>query len=45
MVDGMKNFKLSKEAAEKIKLLLKEEDLNSYFRISVLGGGCYWLSV
>ena len=36
----MKNFKLSKEAAEKIKILLKEEHLNSYFRISVLGGGC-----
>ncbi len=36
----MKNFNLSKAAALKIKTLLKQESLNSYFRISVLGGGC-----
>ena len=32
-------FKLSKEAIDRIKLLLKNEK-GSYFRISVLGGGC-----
>ena len=36
----MKSFNLSKEAAAKIKTLQKHEDLNSHFRISVLGGGC-----
>ena len=36
----MKNFNLSKEAAKKIKILQKKENLNSYFRISVFGGGC-----
>ena len=33
------DFKLSKEAADRIKILLKNED-NPFFRISVLGGGC-----
>ena len=32
-------FKLSKEAIDRIKYLLKNEK-NTYFRISVLGGGC-----
>ena len=32
-------FKLSKEAINRIKFLLKNEK-GSYFRISVLGGGC-----
>ena len=32
-------FKLSKEAIDRIKFLLKNEK-NSYFRVSVLGGGC-----
>ena len=34
-----KDFKLSKTASERIKLLLIDEE-GSYFRISVLGGGC-----
>tara|TARA_Y100001958_G_C20661948_1_gene185154 strand:+ start:85 stop:429 length:345 start_codon:yes stop_codon:yes gene_type:complete len=34
-----KDFNLSKEALERIKVLLKDEE-GSYFRISVLGGGC-----
>ena len=33
------DFKLSKEACERVKILLKDEEY-SYFRISVLGGGC-----
>ena len=33
------DFNLSKEALERVKVLLKEEE-GSYFRISVLGGGC-----
>ena len=33
------NFKLSQDASNKIKTLLKSEE-GSYFRISVLGGGC-----
>ena len=33
------DFKLSKEAINRIKFLLKKEK-GSYFRISVLGGGC-----
>ncbi len=36
----MKKFNLTKQAAERIKILLKEESIKSYFRISVLGGGC-----
>ena len=32
-------FKLSKKALDRIKFLLKKEK-GSYFRISVLGGGC-----
>jgi iron-sulfur cluster insertion protein len=34
-----KDFKLSKDASRRIKVLLKNEE-GSYFRISVLGGGC-----
>ena len=33
------DFKLSKEAIDRIKILLKNE-IGSYFKISVLGGGC-----
>ena len=33
------DFKLSQEASNRIKILLKSEE-GSYFRISVLGGGC-----
>ena len=33
------NFKLSQDALKRIKTLLKSEE-GSYFRISVLGGGC-----
>ncbi|MDC1023003.1 iron-sulfur cluster assembly accessory protein [Alphaproteobacteria bacterium] len=33
------DFKLSQDASNRIKTLLKSED-SSYFRISVLGGGC-----
>ena len=33
------DFKLSNEASDRIKFLLKDEK-GSYFRISVLGGGC-----
>ena len=36
----MTNFSLSKNAADRIKFLLKKESPNSFFRISVLGGGC-----
>ena len=36
----MKKFKITEQAAEKIKALLKSEKENSFFRISVLGGGC-----
>ena len=36
----MKKFNITKHAAERIKVLLKSEKVNSYFRISVLGGGC-----
>ncbi|MAQ06525.1 MAG: iron-sulfur cluster assembly accessory protein [SAR116 cluster bacterium] len=36
----MNNFSLSKNAAERIKFLLNKEKPNSFFRISVLGGGC-----
>ena len=32
-------FKLSQDASNRIKILLKSED-SSFFRISVLGGGC-----
>tara|TARA_B100000902_G_C26460686_1_gene505268 strand:- start:8 stop:385 length:378 start_codon:yes stop_codon:yes gene_type:complete len=32
-------FNLSKKALERVKILLENEE-NSYFRISVLGGGC-----
>ena len=37
--DINKDFNLSKEALERVKVLLKDEK-GSYFRISVLGGGC-----
>ena len=37
--DINKDFNLSKEASERVKVLLKDEK-GSYFRISVLGGGC-----
>ena len=37
--DINKDFNLSKEALERVKVLLKDEE-GSYFRISVLGGGC-----
>ena len=33
------DFKLSKEAIDRVKILLKSET-GSYFKISVLGGGC-----
>ena len=33
------DFSLSKEALERVKILLNDEE-GSYFRISVLGGGC-----
>ncbi len=33
------NFKLSEEASNRIKTLLKNEE-GSYFRVSVMGGGC-----
>ena len=36
----MNNFKLTKKAANQIKKLLENEKNESYFRISVLGGGC-----
>ena len=36
----MNNFKLTKNAAIQIKKLLKKENHASFFRISVLGGGC-----
>ena len=36
----MANFSLSKDAANRIKFLQKKESANSFFRISVLGGGC-----
>ena len=37
--DFNQDFSLSKEALERVKILLKDEEC-SYFRISVLGGGC-----
>ena len=37
--DFNQDFSLSKEALERVKVLLKDEE-GSYFRISVLGGGC-----
>ena len=37
--DFNQDFSLSKEALERVKILLKDEE-GSYFRISVLGGGC-----
>ena len=37
--DINQDFNLSKEALERVKVLLKDEK-GSYFRISVLGGGC-----
>ena len=37
--DLNQGFNLSKEALERIKVLIKDEE-GSYFRISVLGGGC-----
>ncbi len=36
----MNKFNITKQAAERIKVLLKQESIDSYFRISVLGGGC-----
>ena len=36
----MNKFNLTKQAAERIKILLEQESTDSYFRISVLGGGC-----
>ena len=33
------DFKLSQDASNRIKILMKSEE-GSYFRISVLGGGC-----
>ena len=36
----MKKFNITKQAADKIKVLLKNEAIDSFFRISVLGGGC-----
>ena len=36
----MSNFSITQEAANRIKFLLKKETSNSFFRISVLGGGC-----
>ena len=37
--DFNQDFSLSKEALERVKILLEDEEC-SYFRISVLGGGC-----
>ena len=36
----MNNFKLTNNAAKRIKELQKNEEIDSLFRISVLGGGC-----
>ena len=36
----MNNFKLTNNAATRIKELQKDEEIGSLFRISVLGGGC-----
>ena len=36
----MINFKLTNNAATRIKELQKNEEVGSLFRISVLGGGC-----
>ena len=36
----MKKFNITEQAAKKIKALLQTEKENSFFRISVLGGGC-----
>ncbi len=36
----MNKFNITKQAAERIKVLLEQESIDSYFRISVLGGGC-----
>ena len=36
----MNNFKLTNNAAIRIKELQKNEEIGSLFRISVLGGGC-----
>ena len=36
----MNNFKLTNNAATRIKELQKKEEIGSLFRISVLGGGC-----
>ena len=36
----MNNFKLTNNAATRIKELQKNEEIGSLFRISVLGGGC-----
>ena len=36
----MNNFKLTNNAATRIKELQKNEEVGSLFRISVLGGGC-----
>ena len=36
----MKKFNITEQAAKRIKALLKTEKENSFFRISVLGGGC-----
>ena len=36
----MNNFKLTNNAASRIKELQKNEEKGSLFRISVLGGGC-----
>lgn len=36
----MKKFQLTSSAAKQIKKLLKKEKPNTFFRISILGGGC-----
>ena len=36
----MKNFSLTSNAAKQIKILLKGEKKGSFFRVTVLGGGC-----
>ena len=40
LINKMNKFNLTNEAAQRIKLLLKGEKKNKYFRISILGGGC-----
>lgn len=36
----LSNFKLSDNAAKRIAFLIKKEPLNSFFRLTVSGGGC-----